>query len=197
MRYMTAYDEDILTNGSYIQEGVVIDKLLEALIVSDIDIKDIAQVDKDGLILNARILSYGSEYPVKVKDPKSGKVLEKKVDLSSLQTKTLDIKSDDNGEFLYETKNMSIKFKFPSMTDTTSRTISEYLLNIITEVNGTRKKSDIEHFLKYDFLIKDSKKFQNYLIENTPSVILETEFEGEDGSTFTSTFQVGSDFFWL
>ena len=28
MRYMTAYDEDILTNTSYITEGVVFDKLL-------------------------------------------------------------------------------------------------------------------------------------------------------------------------
>ena len=29
MRYMTAYDEDVLTNASYIREGVVFDKLLE------------------------------------------------------------------------------------------------------------------------------------------------------------------------
>ena len=59
------------------------DKLLEALIISDVDIKDIAQVDKDGLILNARILSYGSDYAVKVKDPKSGNILERKIDLST------------------------------------------------------------------------------------------------------------------
>ena len=29
MRYMTAYDEDILTNASFMREGVVLDKLLE------------------------------------------------------------------------------------------------------------------------------------------------------------------------
>jgi len=33
MRHMTAYDEDILSNSSYISEGVIFDKLLEALIV--------------------------------------------------------------------------------------------------------------------------------------------------------------------
>ena len=33
MRYMTAYDEDILTNTSYIRENIVIDKLLESLIL--------------------------------------------------------------------------------------------------------------------------------------------------------------------
>jgi len=33
MKYMTAKEEDILTNQNYIQKGVVIDKLLQALIV--------------------------------------------------------------------------------------------------------------------------------------------------------------------
>jgi hypothetical protein len=35
MRYMTAYDEDILTNTSYIKNGVVFDKLLESIIVTE------------------------------------------------------------------------------------------------------------------------------------------------------------------
>ena len=30
MRYMTAYDEDILTNISYAREGVLLDRLLES-----------------------------------------------------------------------------------------------------------------------------------------------------------------------
>ena len=51
MRYMTAYDEDILTNTSYIREGVVFDKLLESLVISDVDIADIASLDKDALII--------------------------------------------------------------------------------------------------------------------------------------------------
>ena len=33
MKYMTAKEEDILTNQNYIQRGVVIDKLIQALIV--------------------------------------------------------------------------------------------------------------------------------------------------------------------
>ncbi len=69
MRYMTAYDEDILTNASYMKEGVTIDKLLESLIISDIEYSELAAVDKDGLILNARILSYGADYQVQVTDP--------------------------------------------------------------------------------------------------------------------------------
>ena len=33
MKYMTAREEDILTNQNYIQQGTVLDKLLESLIV--------------------------------------------------------------------------------------------------------------------------------------------------------------------
>ena len=196
MRYMTAYDEDILTNASYMKEGVTIDKLLQSLIVSDISYNELAGIDKDGLILNARLLSYGAEYNVTVIDPKTGNSLERTVDLSTIKTKTLDIESDDNGEFSYETEKLSIKFKFPTL-DQESETISSYLGNVITEINGARKKSDIENFIKYNFLIAESKKFQKYIIENTPKLILEYDFEGEDGSTFTSTFQVGPNFFWV
>jgi hypothetical protein len=39
MKYMTAKEEDILTNQNYIEKGTVIDKLLQSLIVSDIDLK--------------------------------------------------------------------------------------------------------------------------------------------------------------
>jgi len=198
MRYMTAYDEDILTNASYLREGIVLNKLIEALIVSDINYDDLAMVDKDGLILNARLLSYGAEYAVTVNDPKTGTSLDRVVDLSKLKTKTLDINSNDNGEFTYESKKHNIKFIFPTTTTADStETTSEYLKSIIVEANGSRKDEDIDNFLRYEFLAKDSKEFQKFVMENTPTVLLECEFEGEDGSTFEAGFPIGPNFFWL
>lgn len=196
MRYMTAYDEDILTNSSYISEGVVLDKLIDSLIVTDVNYDDIAQVDKDGLVLNARILSYGSEYPVIITDPKTKKQIKRKVDLSKIQSKTIDIESNDQGEFTYETESLQIKFKFLT-NNKSNKTISEYLSNVITEVNGKRKQSEIDNFIRYEFLVKDSKDFQKFILNNTPSLILEYEFQGEDGSAFTAGFPVGPDFFWI
>ena len=200
MRYMTAYDEDILTNASYQKEGVVLDKLIEALIITDVDLEEIAQVDKDGLILNARILSYGAEYPVTVKDPKTGAFLERSVDLSKLTTRTIDLIPDDNGEFNYSIEKNKIKFGFPSSRDYRSDiTTSEFLQYVLREVNGSRKKQDIDHFIRYEFLAKDSKKFQKYLLENSPIILLEYEFEteGDAGGTFTAGFPLGLDLFWF
>jgi hypothetical protein len=38
MKYMTAKEEDILTNQSYIKNGTVLDKLMKSLIVSKIEL---------------------------------------------------------------------------------------------------------------------------------------------------------------
>ena len=41
MKYMTAREEDILTNQTYIEKGIVLDKLMQSLIVSDIKYEDL------------------------------------------------------------------------------------------------------------------------------------------------------------
>jgi hypothetical protein len=37
MKYMTAREEDILTNQNYIRQGIVIDKLLQSLLITKFD----------------------------------------------------------------------------------------------------------------------------------------------------------------
>ncbi len=96
MRYLTAYDEDILTNISYIREGVMFERLLEAIIMTDVDVADIAAVDKDGLIIHARVLAYGAEYPVVIKDPKTEKELQRVVDLSAVKYLPFELESDES-----------------------------------------------------------------------------------------------------
>mgnify|MGYP001626685475 CR=1 FL=1 len=50
MKYMTAKEEDILTNQNYIEKGIVIDKLLRALIVDkDIKYNDLLVGDKNAI----------------------------------------------------------------------------------------------------------------------------------------------------
>jgi hypothetical protein len=206
MRYMTAYDEDILTNASYIKEGIVIDKLLTGLIVTPgITVSDVAQVDKDALLIQARILSYGAEYPVIVIDPKTGTGLNKTVDLTRLKHKPFDLQSDENGEFSYRLEILNdtheIKFAFLSIEQTKKisdkNTISDLMKNMIREIDGSRDPNFIDSFIRYKFLAGEAKRFRTYVYDNMPGVDLQYEFEGEDGGTFTSGFQIGSDFFWF
>jgi hypothetical protein len=62
MKYMTAKEEDILTNQNYISKGIVLDKLIESLIVSKVDINDIVIGDKNALLIASRVLGYGKDY---------------------------------------------------------------------------------------------------------------------------------------
>jgi hypothetical protein len=198
MRYMTAYDEDILTNSSYMREGVVLDKLLEALIVTPVDYSTIARIDKNGLIIAARIVSYGKDYNVIVKDPKTKKELKRIVDLSKLKGTQFNLEADDAGEFNYTlADNTNLKFKFLLTGDNDDLKISEFLERTITQVNDSRKLEDIQDFIRYKFMARDSKIFRTYITDNTPNMIMDYEFEGEDGSTFISGFPIGTDFFWF
>ena len=66
IKYMTAKEEDILTNQNYIQKGTVIDKLLQSLIVTPIDYNDLLTGDKNAILIAARILGYGAAYEFKI-----------------------------------------------------------------------------------------------------------------------------------
>jgi hypothetical protein len=47
IKYMTAKEEDILSNQAYIENGTVLDKLLDSVIVSKINIHDLIIGDKN------------------------------------------------------------------------------------------------------------------------------------------------------
>ena len=60
VKYMTAKEEDILTSQNLIKKGVVIDKLLDSLILTDgVKIDDLILGDKNALMVAARVLAYG------------------------------------------------------------------------------------------------------------------------------------------
>ena len=65
MKYMSAKEEDILTNQSFIKQGVVLDKLFKALIVTPIDYNDLLLCDKNAIMIAARVLGYGKDYAIK------------------------------------------------------------------------------------------------------------------------------------
>jgi hypothetical protein len=204
MRHMTAYDEDILTNSTYITSGVMFDKLLESLIVTPgINVEEISPTDREGLVISARIFGYGSNYPVLVTDPKTGKQLERTVDLSKLNFRPFDLIPDENGEFEYTIDQTSDKLRFRFITMELSKkiepnhAISQLMENTIMEVNGIRDKNYIAEYIKYEFPAGPAREFRKYMIDRLPGLDFNVEFEGEDGSTFTSTFQLGADLFWF
>lgn len=67
IKQMTAKEEDILTNKSFIKKGIVIDKLVESLLIDKtIPVSSLLVGDKNAIMVAARIAAYGPEYDVVV-----------------------------------------------------------------------------------------------------------------------------------
>ena len=56
MKYMTAKEEDILSNQNYLKDGTVFDKLLKSLIVSKINYDDLTVGDKNAILIADRAI---------------------------------------------------------------------------------------------------------------------------------------------
>ena len=73
IKYMTAKEEDILTSQNLIKKGVVIDRLIDSLILTEgIKSGDLILGDKNAVMVAARILAYGPEYTCDIPNPDGG-----------------------------------------------------------------------------------------------------------------------------
>ena len=207
MKYMTAKEEDILSTQSYIEKGVVIDKLLQSLIVSDINYNDLIIGDKNAIMVAARVLGYGKNYSFSYDGEKVD------VDLTLLENKPIDesnfTKGVNNFSFKLPTTNTEITFKILTHKDeqniskeveglkkvnkNISPTVSTRLKYIITSVGGDSEPKTIREFVDKYMLAQDSRALRNHIQSFQPDVDL-TFFPptGED----KKSLPIGLNFFW-
>ena len=85
IKYMTAKEEDILSNQAYIEKGIVLDKLLKSVIVdAKINPLDLIVGDKNAVLIATRILGYGSSYTIQDKEEAVD------IDLTELENREFD-----------------------------------------------------------------------------------------------------------
>lgn len=209
MKYMTAKEEDILTNSNYLQQGTVIDKLLESLITTpDIQLNDLLIGDKNAILIAARVLGYGKEYEVEY----NGKPY--KIDLSLLQEKAIDEtllkKGQNRFSFTLPASGTVLEFKFLNGHDEVS--IEEELKGLkkihkdnlpegttrlrhqILSVDGDETKKAINDFVNNYFLAQDARAFRKYVMSIQPD--LDLTFYPEDGPDGGVRIPMGISFFW-
>jgi len=207
MKYMTAKEEDILTNQNYISKGIVLDELVKSLIVSNINYDDLCVGDKNGILIAARILGYGKEYTFMY----SGE--EYTIDLTTIENKPIDTNLFKKGinelPFTLPATDTSITFKLLTGQDekkikaeleglkkinkNSSAELSTRLKYIITSINGNRDQKDIREFVDTQLLARDSRALREYIKEVQPDVDL-TFFP--DRSNEKVSIPVGLSFFW-
>lgn len=205
MCYMTAKHEDILSNQSYIQKGIVLDKLLQALIVSKINYSDLITGDKNAIMVAARILGYGKDYTFDY----SG--TEHTVDLTQIDNKPFEHSNKGVNEFNFTlpSTNTNITYKILTHGDeqkiqaeldglkkvniNSSPELSTRLKYLITSVNGERETKVIREFVDNHLLARDSRELRKHIKENQPDVDL-TFFPTNDSARVD--IPIGVKFFW-
>mgnify|MGYP003113769841 CR=1 FL=1 len=210
MKYMTAKEEDILTNPNLIENGTVIDKLLKSLIVTDINYNTLLTGDKDAILVAARVLGYGKDYTFNHRGE------EINIDLTTIKDKQLDEKLviDGKNEFSYTlpTAKKEITFKFLTHGDEqkiqrelkglkklnkeVTRELSTRMKYVITSIDGDYEQKTIREFVDTQFLARDARELRNYIKKIQPSVDLSYDYEDQSGNVTTIDIPVGISFFW-
>lgn len=208
MKYMTAKEEDILTNQNYIENGSVIDKLLQSLIVNkEINYEDILVGDKNALLVAARVLGYGKDYEFQY----GGET--HTIDLSQLQNKEVDeslFKSGKN-EFNFTLPHTKREITFKLLTHgdevkieqevkgmkrinkNISPELSTRLKYMILSIDGNSETKAVREFIDREFLAMDSRAFRKYVQKIQPDVDLKFYPEGSEGGV---DIPIGVSFFW-
>ena len=211
MKYMTAKEEDILTNQNYIKNGTVIDRLLKSLIVTEgFNYNELLIGDKNAVMLAARILAYGKDYDVTYEGKKYT------VDLSKLETSKIDEKlyekGNNNFSFVLPNTDNTITFKLLTHGDEKqiereieglkklnkdgSFDVTTRLKYMITSVNGLTEKKDIREFVDNYLLAKDARELRKKYIEVQPDIEFKFTHTDEIGREEDVPLAIGLDFFW-
>jgi hypothetical protein len=207
MKYMTAREEDILTNQNYIQQGTVLDKLLESLIVSKIDLKDMVIGDKNAILIASRILGYGQEYEFDLGG------IHYNVDLTTLKDKELpeDVDYTKGNNFYYTLPASGVEIGFKLLTHGDESAIEQELKGLkklypnggapelstrlkymLTSVGGNTDRKVVREFVDNELLARDARSLRQEIKRISPDVNL--TIQGDGGEDIT--LPISLNFFW-
>ena len=215
LKYMTAREEDILTSQNLIKKGVVIDKLLDSLILSEgVNADDLILGDKNAIMVAARVLAYGKDYPIEIDCDGCKEKIEHVIDLSQLESpdSLIDVNDDGYHEFVTETglnvvikpltrgdemdienteKILSKRYSKGLTSSVTSR-----LKQIIVSINGITDKGTLPGMID-NLVIKDSKMIREEFEKINPTIDMMVEITCEGcGHAMKGGMPIGLNFFW-
>jgi hypothetical protein len=222
MKYMTAKEEDILTTQSYIKQGVVIDKLLQSLVVSNgegkrVNINELLVGDKNALVIASRVLGYGKDYEVELTTP-SGNKQKETVDLTQFESKVIDFDLTPRGSnrFAFElpASKRVVEVRLLTQKDTdvieaeikalkknkigsgTDALLSTTLIHSIVSIDGEESQSAIRKFVN-ELLAIDSRAIRGFINMIKPDIDLKCQFiDNETDEPFEMTLPLSVNFFW-
>jgi len=217
IKYMTAKEEDILASSTLIKKGLVIDRLLENILVLNIDPSTLLVGDRSALMVAARISSYGFDYKAELTCSGCTKEQEYNFDLrkSNLQQSCFDKEflAGNNITFNDEKKVFEILLpkskvrlgvrmltgkdeKDPAGEQNDEKTVTSVLSRFAFSVNGDEEPSLVSQFVG-NMLAADSRYLRIILADVTPNLDLKQEFVCKHcGFSEDREVPLTAEFFW-
>lgn len=210
---MTAKHEDILTSPNLIQKGVVLDRLIDALIATKgIKSSDLLLGDLNAVMIAARILGYGKDYDVTLECPSCGKTVEQTVNLAELQAQNepqdgakaefkivlplskaeVVLKLLTRGDEIGIDKEVKSLKKINSDVDAESTT---RLKAMVVSVNGDMAKNTIWSFVD-NMLVRDARYLREQYRNLIPDINFDIALDCSCGTSEKTRLPIGPSFFW-
>jgi len=216
MKYMTAREEDILTNVNLLRQGLAIEKVLISLIKSPIKYEDLILGDRNGLLIAARILAYGKDYVFSYRNPNTGEEERVTVDLQNLKYKEVNWSLLDNrNEFEYVLPHSKNSVTFKLLTIALDKKIDEEIKGMkktvgqeagalstrlkhqIVAINGEYSVKTVRDFIDQGYLLsRDSVELRKYIESITPDIDTNVTFTLKDGTEVSTALPMTADFFF-
>ena len=215
IRFMTTKEEDILLNQNYIQNGVVLDKMIESVLVDKkIRVEEILNCDRSAIQIACRANAYGEIFAFsyscsscETKNDSSINLIELKhyeVDFDKIKreggifielpiTKALikaKILSGKDDQEIQKRIKQKQKHNLPE------ETLIERYRQIIVSINGNEDPIYITNFIK-NMPLRDSKQFMKEFANFLPGVDFTYECEcSKCGTINKGGVPVGLGFFY-
>ena len=216
MKYMTAKEEDILSNANFIKNGTVIDKLLQSMIITPIDFNELLNGDKNAILIAARILGYGKDYDFLYVDPKTNLQEKVTVDLTTLKEKEIDqsLFTPGKNEFNFQLpfSKVTVTFKLLNHGDENkiekeikgmqrvnsngSFDVTTRLKHTIIAINGDRDVATVREFID-NMLARDIRALREHINKIMPDVEMKIDAIKSNGDVLEGIeLPIGINFFW-
>ena len=219
VKHMTTKEEDILTNQSFIKNGVAVERLLESVLVDPkMKTGDMLVGDKNALLVACRLYGYGNEYETKFTCPECG----------AAERHVFDLEDIESANFEENAKEYDITYNFDSQTMSmeiprtktklelkilksreletptnkkaknaqNNKFISTHYEKIIVAVNGNSDRQYIKSYIN-SMSALDSRYLRTVYSKCTPAVDFTCDYVcGECGHNDEVEVPLNAEFFW-
>jgi len=220
IKFMTAKEEDILTDKTLLKKGIAIDRLVRSLVIDKSISPDSLFVgDRNAILIAARASGYGAEYDTKVVCPvcfahgRHEFNLEEARVLTSENLEELGVQRTSAGTILFTTPKMGVEVECKMLTGADEKkmmaqqknnkklklpekNLTSQLKTIIVSVNGQPDRPYINSFIEA-VAASDSRFIRTTYQKCVPNVELKEEFVcGECEASTIIDVPFTTDFFW-